>query len=233
MLNCQFFPNSIMKINWSLEGLEIDPWLFDSDPPSPFRKPKNGRFSSSGIKNGNRRLSATKTQIPAPHSWYPDWRLWWTPAFTPSPSVRARSLSRNTTSDLARLWRENHAWCALWASRVWYMSAYFWTRKERSSPVCISLWFSRTCKNRGLRFSRPNLLQSVVVWICFKVLGFRNCSIVVGGKFSSNCLRLSKYFYAPRKMSFFWGLVSLGFRVWPWIGRSRAWTRTRNLRKRR
>jgi hypothetical protein len=47
------------------------------------------------------------------------------------------------------------------------------------------------------------LLQSVVVWSCFKVLGFRKRSRFVEGNYLSNCLRLSKYFYAPRKMSFF------------------------------
>jgi hypothetical protein len=184
MLNCQFFPNSIMKINWSLEGLEIDPWLFDSDPLPPSRNQKTDGSLVRVSKLGTGGCQQVKPKYPLfTHGIRIGVSGGLRPSLLRPLFARSLSLSRNTTSDLARLWRENHAWCALWASRVWYMPAYFWTRKERSSPVCISLWFSRTCKNRGLRFSRPNLLQSVVVWSCFKVSGFINCSIVVEGKF--------------------------------------------------
>jgi hypothetical protein len=210
MLNCQFFPNSIMKINWSMEGFEIDPWLFDSDP-SPFKKQITGG-SQFGYQKGKRRLSSTKPQIPVLHSWYPDWLLWWTRAFTPSPSVRVFTLSRNTTFDLASFARKSCLMCIVSFPRVVH-AAYFWTRKERSSPLCISLWFSRTCKTGGCDF--PALI-CFNPWWCGAVSrfwGFRNRSRFVEGNFLCNCLRLSKYFYAPRKMSFFWGLVSLGFRV--------------------
>jgi hypothetical protein len=76
--------------------------------------------------------------------------------------------------------------------------------------VCISLWFSRTCKTGGCDF--PALI-CFNPWWCGAVSRFWDLETVrdCWRQFWSNCLRLSKYFYAPRRMSFFWGLVSLGF----------------------
>lgn len=137
--------------------------------PCPPQETKNRRFSNSGIKIGNRRLSGKKPQIPALHSWYPDWLLWWTPVFTPSPSVRALSLSRNTTFDLASFARKSCLTCIVSFPRVVYV-ACFRTWKERSSPVCISLWFSRTCKT-GVR-DFPALICFNPWWWCGAVSRF-------------------------------------------------------------
>lgn len=63
----------------------------------------------------------------------------------------ACSLSRNATFDLASFARKSCLMCIVSFPRVVH-AAYFWTRKERSSPVCISLWFSRTCKTGGCEF---------------------------------------------------------------------------------
>jgi hypothetical protein len=82
----------------------------------------------------------------------------------------ARALSLATRPSTLRLLRENHAWCAFVSfPRVVYV-ACFRTWKERSSPVCISLWFSRTCKT-GVR-GFPALICFNPWWCCGAVSRF-------------------------------------------------------------